>query len=328
MRHFATFRGRIGGCARRAASCVVYGGVHDDRIARLRAQASRQHGVFSLTQALAAGFARATVYRRIASGEWTEIAPRVYRIEPSPPLDWRTRTMAKALAIDGAACRSSALALYDLFAPPDEPEVAVVRNRRTATRGPAPSSDRLEPIDLSVVDGIRVTTPARSLIDVAGRLPRFRFEDVLDAALVRRIVTADRLRARARDLWAPRRNGCAIVLDLLDERDPAARGARNVWEAKVVRIVRKLGLPSPRVNHRVRVAGRVRYLDLAWPDVKVAIEFDGFVPHSTRRVFDDDRARQNDLVADGWTVFRVTATMLRDPERAFAPISAAIARKR
>ena len=64
--------------------------------------------------------------------------------------------------------------------------------------------------------------------------------------------------------------------------------------------------PTPQVNYRVRVGGRVRYLDLAWPDAKVAVEFDGFVPHSTRRVFDDDRVRQNDLVADGWTVFRVT----------------------
>jgi very-short-patch-repair endonuclease len=102
-----------------------------------------------------------------------------------------------------------------------------------------------------------------------------------------------------------------------------------VWEAKVLRVVRDLGLPSPEVNHRVRVGGRVRYLDLAWPDAKVAVEFDGFVPHSTRRVFDDDRARQNDLVADGWIVFRVTKAMLAgDVERTFAPIAAAITGKR
>jgi len=97
-----------------------------------------------------------------------------------------------------------------------------------------------------------------------------------------------------------------------------------VWEAKVLRIVNDLGLPRPEVNYRVRVGGRVRYLDLAWPDAKVAVEFDGFVPHSTRRVFDDDRARQNDLVADGWNVFRVTASMLRDAMRTFTPIATAI----
>ena len=119
-----------------------------------------------------------------------------------------------------------------------------------------------------------------------------------------------RLRDRAEELWAPRRSGCAIVLELLNERDPRLRQAANVWEAKVLRIVGQLGLPQPAVNHRVRVGGRVAISTWRGRKSKVAVEFDGFVPHSTRRVFDDDRARQNDLVADGWTVFRVTTTML------------------
>jgi very-short-patch-repair endonuclease len=173
-----------------------------------------------------------------------------------------------------------------------------------------------------------VTTVTRTLIDVAGLLPRQIFEDVFDTAIVRRLTTIARLRDRANDLWAPRRNGCAIVLALLDERDPGLRDARNVWEAKVLRSFRRAGLPSPKVNHRVRVGGRVRYVDFAWPEAMVAVEFDGFVPHSTRRVFDDDRARQNDLVADGWTVFRVTKSMLdADPALVLAPIAAALTAK-
>ena len=70
----------------------------------------------------------------------------------------------------------------------------------------------------------------------------------------------------------------------------------------------------------------MRYLDLAWPELMIAIELDGRVPHSARRVFDDDRARQNALVADGWTVFRLTWTALeRDRGAAFAPVLATIA---
>ena len=299
-----------------------------ERITRLERHTQHQFGVFTLVQALASGYSRPTVRRRLASGEWHELAPRVYRSVLGTPPDWRTRTIARALAVDGAACRGSALALHGLGNPPDEPEVVVVRPRRTATRAPAPSTDTLPECDLTTVDGIPVTTGARTLIDVAGRLPRTVFEDLLDTALVRRLVTSSSLRDRAEHLWAPRRNGCAIVLELLDQRDPGLRNARNVWEAKVLRIVRRVGLPAPRVNHPIRVGGRLRYLDFAWPDVKVALEFDGFVPHSTRRVFDDDRARQNDLVADGWTVFRITAPMLRDVESTFGPIAAAIDRKR
>jgi very-short-patch-repair endonuclease len=284
--------------------------------------------VFTLAQALSAPLSRPTVRRRLEAGTWEELAPRIYRVAIGTPPDWRTVTMAYALSVDGVACRRSALALSGLLAPPQRPEVLVVRNRRLATRAPAPSTDTLHEVDLTVVDGIPATTVARALVDVAGLIPRGRFEDLLDTAIVQRFTTVARLRDRAEALWAPRRNGCAIVLELLDERDPGLRDARNVWEAKVLRVVKNLGLPPPHVNYRLRLGGRVRYVDLAWPEVKVAVEFDGFVPHSTRRVFDDDRARQNDLVADGWTVFRVTATMLRDPERAFAPISAAIAGKR
>ena len=70
----------------------------------------------------------------------------------------------------------------------------------------------------------------------------------------------------------------------------------------------------------------MRYLDLAWPHLMIAIELDGRGPHSSRRVFDDDRARQNALVAEGWTVFRLTWTALeRDPSAALAPILAALA---
>ena len=95
----------------------------------------------------------------------------------------------------------------------------------------------------------------------------------------------------------------------------------------MVRIVRQLGMPDPKINYRVRVGGRFRYLDLAWPEAKVAVEFDGFVPHSTRRVFDDDRVRQNDLVDDEWAVFRVTKTMLdADPLATFRPIAVKVAR--
>ena len=301
----------------------------DERIARLRAHARRQHGVFSLAQALSAGHSRATVRRRLATGIWQELAPRVYRIALAADADWRALTMATVMSTKGVACRRTALALYGLFIAPDQPEVLVARRSRTEARAPQASSDQLPARDATAVDGIPATTPVRTLIDMAGRMPLAVFEDVFDTAIVQRLVTVDRLEVRARELWAPRRNGCAIVLALLEARDPDLRRARNVWEAKVLRIVKRLGLPQPEVNHRVRVGGRVRYLDLAWPDVKVAVEFDGFVPHSTRRVFDDDRLRQNDLVADGWTVFRVTKTMLdRDPLATFGPIAAAIADKR
>ena len=191
---------------------------------------------------------------------------------------------------------------------PREPEITIQRSKRRNTHVGIRITDVLPAKDVVAVDGIPVTSPTRTLIDLAGVLSRHRFEEILDRVLVSRLVTARRLEARARELRAARRPGCAVVLRLLDERHPELTRARNGWEANVLRTLGRLGLPSPRVNYRVRIGGRTRYIDLAWPDRKIALELDGFTPHSNRRVFDDDRIRQNDLVASGWTVYRVTWT--------------------
>jgi very-short-patch-repair endonuclease len=291
----------------------------------LRTVARAQQGVFTLSQALESGLTRPVVRRKLARHEWEEVAPRVYRAAVSGPLDWRQLQMAVVLASGGISSGRSAAALYGLVPPPPRPEVTLARAPRGQIAATFRTSAELPELDRTEIDGIPVTTPARTLVDLGGVLPLATFEDVLDTAIVRRLVTIDRLRCRAEDLWTPRRNGCAVVVRLLRERGPQSARAANRWEARVLQTVRRLGLPTPMVNHRVRVGGQVRYLDLAWPEVKVAVEFDGFVPHSTRRVFDDDRVRQNDLVADGWTVFRVTKVMLTNaPQRTFAPIVAAV----
>ncbi len=294
---------------------------------RLRALARRQHGVFLLGQAVEIGFTRPVIQRRLGRNVWEQVMPRVYRSSPTRAVDWRQVVMGLALVTRGVASGPTAGALYGLVPPPHRPEVIAPRPSRLVLPGAVHTTAALPSDDVTVVDGIPATSPVRTLIDLGGMLPIGRFEDVLDAAIVQRLVTVGRLQTRAQELWAPRRNGCAIVLALLEQRHPELARAANLWEAKVLRVVRSLGVPDPRVNYRVQVGGKRRYLDLAWPAAKVAVEFDGFVPHSTRRVFDDDRARQNDLVADGWTVFRVTKTMLdADPTGTFRPIAAVLAR--
>ena len=297
------------------------------RTDQLRALARRQQGVFSLKQAVDLGFARSTIARLLERRDWEEVVPRVYRSAVARPVDWRQSTMAMTLVTGGMAAGRSAGALFDFVPPPAVPEVLVSRAGRLPLSAVVRTTATLPAGDCTTVDGIPSTSPIRTLLDLAGHLPQPLFEDVLDTAIVQGRVRSGRLQARAQELWAPRRRGCAVVLELLEQRHPGLARAANLWEARVVRIVRQLGMPDPEINHRVRVGGRIRSFDLAWPEAKVAVEFDGFVPHSTRRVFDDDRARQNDLVADGWTVFRVTKTMLdADPLATFRPIAAKVAR--
>jgi hypothetical protein len=211
---------------------------------------------------------------------------------------------------------------------PAVPEITVLRTARRNSHRSVHITDKLPSIDITSVDGFPATTPIRTLIDLGSALRRDRFEDLFDEVLVTGAVQAQRLEARARELLAPRRRGCAIVLELLEESNPELTRARNGWEAKVLRAVSRFGLPSPRVNYRVRVGGRTRYIDLAWPEAMVAVELDGFVPHSKRRVFDDDRLRQNDLVEARWEVYRVTWTAFRsDAREAFKHVIVAVSRR-
>ena len=294
---------------------------------RLRTLARRQHGVFLLRQAVEIGWARSSIRLRIERHEWEVVVPRVYRAAVSRPVDWRQLAMGLTLVTRGVVSGPTAGALYGFVPHPGHLDVIAARPPRVELPGTVHTTCELPPCDVTTADGIPATTPVRTLIDMAGRMPLSVFEDVLDTAIVQRAVNVDRLEARARELWAPRRSGCAVVLHLLEQRHPELRFARNLWEARVLRVVRELGLPDPRVNYRVQVGGKRRYLDLAWPEAKVAVEFDGFVPHSTRRVFDDDRSRQNDLVAARWIVFPVTKTMLEsDPVGTFRPIAAVLPR--
>jgi hypothetical protein len=208
---------------------------------------------------------------------------------------------------------------------PAVPEIIVGARARAAAQQGVRTTSALSPADIDRVDGIRATGPARTIIDLGTAMPLDEFEDVFDLAILTGTVRRHRLETRARELWTPRRSGCAVVLRLLAERNPELGNARNIWEARVLRMFDHLGVAPPRVNFPVRVGGGMRRLDLAWPEHKVFVELDGFAAHAPRRAFEDDRVRQNLLVADDWRPFRLTKRALeRDPDAALAPITAAI----
>lgn len=76
---------------------------------------------------------------------------------------------------------------------------------------------------------------------------------------------------------------------------------------RVLRAIVAAGLPEPVQQHELRLPTRRCRIDLAYPGVKLAIEVDGFGPHTTRTAFDRDRARANDLTTAGWTIPRFTS---------------------
>ena len=148
----------------------------------------RQHGVFTLAQALAARYTRPSVRRRVVDGMWLELEPRVDLVAGGVELTAKQRLIALTLSTDGVASGRSAAALFGLMDFPAVPEVTVVRGRRSARRAGVRSSRVLPKVDRTVVDGIPTTTAARTIIDVVPTLSPLDAEELVDRAILTGVV--------------------------------------------------------------------------------------------------------------------------------------------
>jgi very-short-patch-repair endonuclease len=269
--------------------------------------AARQHGVFSRAQALAHGMSARQIHRRVSQGRWDSPLPTVFRIVGSG--DARQRAMAAALwagdlALVSHGTAGSLWGVEGVRGAKTELWVPARRNPRSELvvvhRG-----ERLDRADRTMLGPIPITTPIRTLIDVAGRLEDDRLLAAMESVFRRGLGTPERLGARLRALRRGRRPGVGRLADLLAQRGDG-RAMESVLEAKVWSLLQTAGVRRPVRQHWVAVdSGRYR-LDFAWPDLKVGVECDGWEHHGTRVAFGKDRARFAELAASRWRVLPVT----------------------
>ena len=175
----------------------------------------------------------------------------------------------------------------------------------------------LAPADRRTKDGLPLTAPARTLIDLAGELSERDLERALDEALIRRLL-------RERDLLAALersrpRAGTARLRALVGEG--LSNGAtRSEAERLFRRILRSAELPAPEFN--VRVGPYL--LDALWAEHRLAAELDSYRFHGSRVPFETDRVRDADLT--GFKVLRFTwRRMTRRPEAVAATVARELA---
>jgi very-short-patch-repair endonuclease len=286
----------------------------DGRIGRL---ADAQFGVVARAQVLAEGFTPAQIRRRVESGRWDSPLPRVYRIAGAPPTG-RQAAMAGALWAGAGALVSHATAavLWGF------PGVATTRielwtaRNLTSDRIVVHRGTRLDRADRTTLGPIPVTTPVRTLIDIAGRLEDLRLASLLEELVARELVDPRRLAARLEALRGAGRVGAGRLEALLEARGdgPAMESA---LETLVWTLIGRSGAALPIRQHWVSTAGGRYRLDFAWPEQRVAVECDGWEHHGRRRHdFGKDRARYAEVVAAGYRVLPVTwDAAKRDPDR-------------
>ncbi|MEU8262066.1 hypothetical protein AB0C02_15750 [Micromonospora sp. NPDC048999] len=158
----------------------------------------------------------------------------------------------------------------------------------------------------------RVTTPLCTSWDLAQWLPVEEAVAVVDGLLRQRLVSADELRNLAHARLGSR--GWKRVLRVAGLADG---GAESPQESRLrVRLV-LAGLPTPVTQYVVERDGRfVARLDLAWPEWKIAVEYDGLWHHDPDQ-FHRDRQRLNRLIGEDWLVLHLTAKRFKEDFPAF-----------
>lgn len=248
----------------------------------------------------------------LSSGRWTRVLNGAY-VEGGDPQDLLTRAHAvRALLPEDTwlADRSLLWMLGVDVLPPGLPvlEAVVPRGTVIPRRRGVKVREALAPAgDRCVFRDVRILRPERAVADLLRLLPDMEAVVVADAALRAELVSREGL---ATELLAHARlRGVRRAADALDLADPRAESPP---ESRVRFLLLQAGLLVV-PQFEVRSAGGVwiARVDLALPELKIAIEYDGRAVHEREDVFARDRQRQNALVQAGWTVLRFTAADLR-----------------
>ena len=270
-----------------------------------RALLLRQHGLVTAHQARTCGIAAPALSRRVDAGVLERVYPRVYR-STLVPTSVRQSALAAVLWAGPTAIASHATAAELLGiegAPAGNVELWVPGGSSARAVGLVVHRGTVDAVDRRMRDGIPITSPARTLIDLASCLDRETLEAAVEDVLHRGMTTPAMIERRLDALGGKGRAGAGRLRAVLRTRGSAALESR--LEVKLWAIVRTI-VPRPVRQYEVRIESRKYRLDVAWPVLKVAVEADGYVVHGTRRAFVRDRRRLADLVAAGWAVILAT----------------------
>ena len=295
----------------------VHGGAVANPVLRAMAErAATRHGVISVAEATALGATRSLLRAAVSRGEWERPSAGVL-VAAGAPSTW-LRDAAVAVVGSGGVLSHRAAARLHVLDGFDEAPVEVTVAHSSSWRHDGTivhRSRRLDRDDLHEVDGISVTSVARTLVDLGAVVEDDLVEQALD----------DALRQGASALWIettldrvarPGRTGTGALRRTLARPDRKGPLPDSVFERLVERVCTDAGLPQP--TRQVRVydtdGSLVAIIDVGWPDRRVGIEGHSRRWHSGALRGERDRRRDNRLTALGWELLYASWSDVQHPE--------------
>jgi very-short-patch-repair endonuclease len=296
---------------------------HPDRV--IQRLADTHHGVVCRRQLAAAGITGAMLKARVASGHLLRLHRGIYAVGHTR-LRREGWWLAAVLACGPRAALShrDAAALHGIRpCSRAKVDVTVLGPRSQRPQIDLHRTTVLEPPDLTVVDGIPVTSVARTLVDLAGVVRPASLAKALSEAERMNLLDLRALRAAKARTQGRRGPGHARLAQALAELE--AQGTtltRSPLEVAFLGLASAAGLPRPRTN--VHVEGFE--VDVYWPDHRLVVELDGWEFHRSRDAFQRDRAKTTQLTLAGYVVLRFTHDdVLRRPQTVVDGVRRAVA---
>lgn len=268
---------------------------------------SRQRGLITREQALNLGLSEDAVFRRVASGRWWVVFPGVYAISGSPD-EWMQILLGGCFWGAGVASHRAASAVWGLEGFRDTPvEITTQRRVRSPGTGVVIHRQALDRKDRTIFNGIPVTTPSRTLLDLAAVADLQVVEAALQDALRKGLTTMFRLRLLLSRSGGKGKPGVGGLRRLVGDNVTPRKITETRLETRLLKIISDADLPLPSIQYAIR-DGRhlVARLDFAYPGDMFGIEADSFSFHSGPVDFRRDREKSNALTLRGWRILRVT----------------------
>ena len=300
-----------------------------DELDRLAPLLTRQHGAIRSDQLEKLGVSKRRLDYLVAKRVLVRMAPRTFR-PAAIPITWHHRVWVAHLSAgpDSALSHRTAAVLLGLLDTSGRNvgriELIVPRHRRSIVPGVrVHTSLRLERADFATRDGLRVTSAARTLIDLAADgFPAAGLTEAFDDAVRLGLVTPDYLRRRLDTLGRVGRAGVALLDEILVDG-----GGHSFLERRFLQLVRhaKIPRPSTQVVHR-RSDATIARVDFEWSDARLIVEVNGRRGHASDAERSRDAHRRNELQALGFRVLEFTTRMVLDrPEQTANAVRGALA---
>jgi hypothetical protein len=291
----------------------------------LFAFAEEHYAVFRSAHARLCGLSKHQIEGRIELGLWRRLYDDVY-IAAGAPLTWKGALLAACWAggFRAAASHRSAAALWKLAGGRRTIiEITCPRWRRAQHAGlVVHETTTLDGLDLALLEGIPVTTPERTLLDLGAVCHESVVEMALDKAENLGLVTRASVQATLDRLAKRGRRGAGTLRRLLTRHEQRRRPPESEMETMLIQCLRRNGWPEPVPQYVIRNAGVfVARVDVAYPQWRIAIEYHSDAHHSGNRASERDNARRLRIIGAKW--FPVEAT-LPDVRNGGALLSAAL----